>query len=486
MKRVHWVWGVFGILLFTLAVWQIDQASQGLTITKLPSENTPVTRIYPDIPDIDSRPVVLIGHGFAGSGVIMRAFAFTLAHAGYDTVLWDFAGHGANPHPLHSGDLLADAEAALEALANLRSIPVGRTAILGHSMGSGVALDFGNQYRATNSTIAVSPVNRQVTDVLPQNLLLMAGAREPRFLHTAQELLRQAGGENTATAQGRGRKLVIIPQVEHISILFAPAAHQTARSWLNAIFGEQLGARSYTDKRIGWYLAAVCGALIALIAFAPFSTSLPNAVTTKLPLTRRIAALLAGVSGATMVFWIGDLVNINLTELFGISVGGAILVWIGIAGLISLPLLRFKLVRPSWQEIAVSGVVFGVLWLSVGLLGQLVWLQWVLIPQRLIIWPVGVFLIMPWFLAISESALPATKIQWGIWWLLHCILLVGGLLFLLRILPEYSFLLLLLPLVPAIIGLHSLASLPYRQRWSFALSGAFFLSWVIVAIFPLT
>lgn len=485
MKRSYWVWGVLGILLFILAVWQIDQASKGLNITELPSENTPVTRIYPELTDIDSRPVVLIGHGFAGSGVIMRAFAFTLAHAGYDTVLWDFAGHGANPNPLRTGELLTDAESALNALASQRSIPVGLTTILGHSMGSGVALDFGKEYPGTNATIAVSPVNREVTGELPQNLLLMAGAREPRFLHTAQELLFQAGGESTATVQGRGRSLVVIPLVEHISILFAPAAHQAARTWLDGIFGEQPGARSYTDTRIGWYLAAVCGAIIALNAFAPISKSIPSTAATKLPLPRRITALAAGVAGATLVFWIVDLVNINLTELFGISVGGAIMVWIGIAGLISLPLLRFKLDCHSWQEIAASGIIFGALWLSVGLLGQLVWLQWVLIPQRLIIWLVGVLLIMPWFLAISESALPATKIQWGIWWLLHCILLVGGLLILLRILPEYSFLLLLLPLVPAIIGLHSLASLPYRQRWSFALSGALFLSWVIAAIFPL-
>lgn len=485
MKRAHWVWGFLGILIFILAVWQIDQASAGLNITELPSENTPVTRIYPEIPDIDSRPVVLIGHGFAGSKVIMRAFAYTLAHAGYDTVVWDFSGHGANPNPLRSEELLTDTETALLALASQRSIPPGRTAILGHSMGSGVALDFGNEFPGTNATIAVSPVNRRVTGELPQNLLLMAGANEPRFLSTAQELLLQAGGESIATAQGRGRKLVVIPLVEHVSILFAPAAHQAARTWLDGIFGEQPGAHSYTDYRIGWYLLAICGVLIALNVFAPFSTSIPSAAAAKLPLPRRIAALVAGVAGATLVFWILDLVSINLTELFGISVGGAIMVWLGIAGLISLLLLRFKVDRPSWREITASSVIFGALWLSVGLLGQQVWLQWVLIPQRLIIWLVGVVLIVPWFLAISESVLPATKIQWAIWWLLHCILLVGGLLLLLRYLPEFSFLLLLLPIIPAIIGLHSLASLPYRKRWSFSLSGSFFLSWVITAIFPL-
>ncbi len=485
MNRKDWVWGMIGILLFALSAWQINQASQGLVTTKLPSKNTTVTRIHPDIPEIDTRPVVMIGHGLAGSGVIMRSFAFTLAHAGYDTLLWDFAGHGANPNPLRSEDLLADVEEAVNALKSKRSIPDGRKAILGHSMGSGVALDYGTEYPGTNGTVAVSPVYRQVTGKLPKNLLLMAGANEPRFLATAQDMLLDAGGENTATDLGRGRKLVVIPLVEHVSILFAPAAHQAARRWLDGIFGEQPDSRSYKDARIGWYLAAVCGSLIALIAFSPFCTRNSRTIPTKLPLPRRIAALAAGVAGATLFFWIGDLVNVNLNGIFGISVGGALLLWLAIAGLIALALLNFKIDLPSKQEIAASSVVFGALWISVGLLGQLVWVQWVLIPQRLVVWLLGVIVTLPWFLAISESSLPASKPQWGIWWLLDCVLLIGGLLILLRLLPEYTFLLLLLPIVPAIIGLHTLATIPYRQRWSFTLSGAFFLSWVIAAIFPL-
>jgi hypothetical protein len=44
---------------------------------------------------------------------------------------------------------------------------------------------------------------------------------------------------------------------------------------------------------------------------------------------------------------------------------------------------------------------------------------------------------------------------------------------------------LLLPLVPAILALHALAAISYRNRWPVALSGALFVSWVILAVFPL-
>ena len=36
-----------------------------------------------------------------------------------------------------------------------------------------------------------------------------------------------------------------------------------------------------------------------------------------------------------------------------------------------------------------------------------------------------------------------------------------------------------------VLGLHALASGPYRGSWSFALSGALFLTWIILAIFPM-
>jgi pimeloyl-ACP methyl ester carboxylesterase len=40
------------------------------------------------------RPVVLLVHGWAGSGMQMRAIGDALAHAGFDPVLLDFPGHG--------------------------------------------------------------------------------------------------------------------------------------------------------------------------------------------------------------------------------------------------------------------------------------------------------------------------------------------------------------------------------------------------------
>ncbi len=163
MKSTHWVATGIGLLLVLVSFWEIRRAENGLIITRLSSINPPVTLITPDGEHIAERPIVLIGHGFAGSGVIMRGFALTLAHAGYNVVLWDFSGHAANPQPLplegQTASLLKDADSALaQALAYGLDASNG-VAILGHSMGSGVALIFGQVHPDTMATIAVSPVN---------------------------------------------------------------------------------------------------------------------------------------------------------------------------------------------------------------------------------------------------------------------------------------------------------------------------------------
>ena len=47
-----------------------------------------------------SKDFIIIGHGFAGSKEMMRQLAYDVANAGSNAVLFDFIGHGSNPHKL--------------------------------------------------------------------------------------------------------------------------------------------------------------------------------------------------------------------------------------------------------------------------------------------------------------------------------------------------------------------------------------------------
>jgi dienelactone hydrolase len=491
VKRRHWILAAVGLALVALAVWQIAEAARGLEVTTVRDAEPRLVVIEPAGTSPGSRPLVLIAHGFAGSTPIMRGFALTLAHAGYTAVLWDFQGHGTNPESLsktaeEGGVLQGTVEAALaEALARGYGDPL-RIAILGHSMGSGAALTFGFQHPETRATIAVSPTGALLSAALPHNLLLMAGALEGRFVENAEVLLAEAGGPGGDLAAGTARELTVVPGVEHITILFSPAAHAAARDWLDGTFGAQLGAQVYTDRRMLWYGLCIVGALLLGAGLAPLAAD-PVAADAKprRPLWRRLVALVGGAVGATLILWFLGLAGLDLSQVLGLLVGGYLLFWYGVAGVLNLLLLWERPRLPSLRAVLGGLMAFAVLWLSVGLLAEWVWLPWLLIPRRLVLWPLGAALMLPWFVAAGQSV-RGTGLGGRIGWLLaHSVTLCGALVLALLLSPGLGFLTLILPVFPIIVALHALAAAPHRGGWPFALSGALFVSWLLLAVFPL-
>jgi dienelactone hydrolase len=486
MKLSRWVTGGLGLLFLLAAIWNLRAAQRGLQVIRVSGSQPPMTFFVPEGADPATRPLVLVGHGLAGSGQVMRGFALTLAHAGYITAIWDFNGHGVNLQPLSStsgsGSLLANAEAVLaEAERGGLGTP-GHVAILGHSMGSGVALSFGQAHPETSATIAISPVNVPVTPALPHNLLLMAGSLEGNFVQNAEAILAEAGGEGGDPAAGTGRKLVVIPGVEHVSILFKPQTHHTARQWLDAVFGPQPGAQDYVDLRIFWFGLGVLGTVLVSAAWIPATA--PEPISTK-SFRRVLLAILAGALGATLLLGLAGLGGLQLPQLFGLLVGGYLLLWFAAAGALALLILKPRWSKPSGKAIWTGLLVFAALWLGFGLLGDRVWLPWLLIPRRLLLWPLGAILLLPWFLTLGEASSTTQPLGRLGWWAFHSLVLVGSMLLTLQISPGLYFILLILPLFPLILGLHTLATILQRDRWTLGISGALFVSWMLLAVFPL-
>jgi dienelactone hydrolase len=507
VKAIRWLVGWAGVALIAVAVWQIWAAGSGIEITNLGTSNPPLTVIAPKGGEPAARPLVLVGHGFAGSGIVMRGYGLALAHAGYVVVLPDFQGHGRNPNPLprERGDtLLRDAETAVAAAAARGWGDGQRLAVVGHSMGSGVALQYGLAHPQTAATIAISPVGVEVTPELPRNLLLIAGAWEGNFVRNAERLLDQAGGAGGNPAAGTARAMRVVPGVEHVSILFSPPAQAHTRDWLDAVWGAQPAARPYTDRRMGWYGLGVLGTLLLAGALAPTERTtwresdyllgrVPERPRPRRSARHRLAALAGGALAATLGLWLAGSAGLELRTLLGLQVGGYVLVWFGVAGVLSLLLLWPQRAAgwplPTGRELAGGLLVLALLWLGVGLLGQLVWLPWLLIPRRLILWPLGAALLLPWFLAVGESytgpgGVRRLASRVGLW-LVHSLLLIGAMGLALWLTPALGFLLIVLPLFPIMLGLHTLAGLRYGGRWAFALSGALFVSWLLLAVFPL-
>jgi hypothetical protein len=195
--------------------------------------------------------------------------------------------------------------------------------------------------------------------------------------------------------------------------------------------------------------------------------------------------VVGGALGTTLILWLAAGAGLGTRDLLGLLVGGYLMVWFGVAGTLSLLLLWERPGWPSRRALVGGLLAFCALWLGVGLMGQSVWLPWLLIPRRLALWPLGALLMLPWFLAAGEAIGQARPLARLGWWLLMSGAVVGSLVLALRLSPDLGFLALILPLFPVVLGLHALVAGPLRGSWSFALSGALFTSWLLLAVFPL-
>lgn len=472
---------VVAIALVVLSWVGIITARSGLVVRSLDRGTVPLLYLAPQ--QAQAAPGVLIAHGFAGSKQLMLGYGHVLAQAGYAVMLWDFDGHGANPTPLKRYETQRGLEVALEVLLEQPEVDTKRLAMLGHSMGSGIVMTVGirdpNRFAAT---IAVSPTGASVTPQTPRNLQLQAGSGEGRFVENAQRLLTQAGGANTNLIAGTGRELVIVPNVEHITILFSDVSHQAALRWLNATFGRSSPSQ-YRDRRMGWYGLHLLGWLLGLAAIAPTLASQTIAAT-KVPAVRQWAGLIVSPFVAIALVTLLSQ-HFALESLGGVQVGGAVAVWFLIAGLTWLGILAC-VPRLSVRDVGLGIALFGVLWIAFGAMAQVVWLQWWLIPMRLRLWLPIAIACFPWFLA---SGIVQENVGLGkrmLWWLGQSTVLVVGFGATLYFVPRLGFIFLLLPLFPLLMGILSLVAGLLNQVWVYGIGAALFFGWLLAAGFPLS
>lgn len=478
---------LLAILLIVSSWLGIAFARSGLRVEAFQREGIPLLYLAPQ--QAEPVPGVLVAHGFAGSKQLMLGYGHVLAHAGYGVMLWDFDGHGANGTRLQRYELQQNLDVALQALLEQPEIDSDRLAVLGHSMGSGIAMTAAIQqpdrYRAT---VAVSPTGASVTPQAPRNLQLQAGSGEGRFVGNAEQLLTQAGGANTNLATGQGRELVVIPGVEHITILFSDGSHQAARQWLDATFG-RLNDSQYRDRRIGWYGLHLLGWFVGLTAIsysAPRTLAAllgESAIDKAAPLRRWLGLILSPLTAIAGLVLLNP--SVSLQDLGGVQVGGAVGLWFLIAGLTWLVILG-HLPRPTLGT-AIGGIaLFAILWIAFGAMAQVVWLQWWLIPIRLRVWLPIALACFPWFLAAGTVQQNISGGKRVLWWLAQSGVLIGGFLLTLNFLPQLGFMFLLLPLFPPLIGILSLVAGLLNRAWVYAIGSALFFGWLLAAGFPLS
>jgi dienelactone hydrolase len=469
---------IAGVLLLAVATRGIEQR----TVTVGP---TPVTIYVPQGATVAASPGVIVAHGFAGSRQLMHSWSLALARAGFVVATPDLAGHGAST--LRIADdrdaLAADVGRALTALRDVAEVDHGRIGLLGHSMGSGAVLAAGIDDPATfRAVVAVSPTDAPVTPAAPRDLLLLAGANEPRFVANAESLLDRAGGSGGAPGDGDARALSVVPLVEHVTILFSGTAQQQSVAWLAAALEHE--AHQASDARrveplLGWLLA-VLGIVLAW-------QHLARSYVTSAEDVRRTASAwaMAAVGGlaatASLVIVARSVV---LADVTGVLVAGEVGLWFVLAG---AAWLRFG-VRPAAPDPRDLGwgILAAVVLVTVGALGTRAWLAWSPSGPRVALIAPLVVAVFPFLLATMSVLQGRRGVRLATGWAAIAVmttLTLGSAAF---TVPGLGFLVLILPLVPLVLALVVAVGAVMDRPWAGALAGSTFLGWLLAVLFPLS
>lgn len=267
---------VIALALAGAGVWVTVGAGGDAVRRHVVAGGVPLDEVHPAAGG--RRPGVVVAHGFAGSARLMRQFGDVLAARGYVIVLLDFSGHGANTRPLgDDAGLQRDLGVAMAHLRGLPDVDPSLVAVVGHSMGAGAAVRYGAAHPDVTATVAISlPDASDVRPGLPRRLLLLVGAAEFAGFRDAAERAASVGGGSV----GGDRAAVVVPGVEHVSILWAPRTHREVVAWLDDAFGAPQGVREVPSplRRLvgaGLLVAAFILGFVPLVRVALGGTAAP-------------------------------------------------------------------------------------------------------------------------------------------------------------------------------------------------------------------
>lgn len=278
-------------LLATVAIFygltQLHGSTRHLEVEHVVSGQTPLTVHAPR--GEHRLPVVILGHGFAGSRQMMQSLAITLARNGFLVISLDFAGHGANRQPFVP-DLMDQEERRTRLLAGLSDAishaqahprSDGSLAMAGHSMAGDIILHHMLAHPGqVRSAVLISPFIAEDTSLEQSgNLLFLFGQYEPdALIATALPAFGDDPPENVRDGlslgdadAGTARRLFIVPGAEHIGIIHSRETLRQTVQWLSG---------AHANNNTGMILSARGTALgllfLGLVVLAwPLSNLLP-------------------------------------------------------------------------------------------------------------------------------------------------------------------------------------------------------------------
>jgi dienelactone hydrolase len=283
---------LLALAVFTLATWQVHATESQIIREEITiggaGGNISALRFTPRNEHLNI--VAVVAHGYSGSKEVMTTFCVELAKQGITAYCFDFPGHGSSPEVFDSNAALSGAQSQLTDTVGavvdyaLQQAPRrdAKLVLIGHSMGTSAVGLYALRHPALGNlaaTVLVSPVLDEAPTVTnPRNLLVLAGDADPAgIVKIAKMRVAEGCGQPSDGALsadltcgdprlGTGRKLVILPGLNHITILTASATHQQILDWLHDGLDAGITTDTVTaDQRFLWLLLGLGAAFLALL-----------------------------------------------------------------------------------------------------------------------------------------------------------------------------------------------------------------------------
>ncbi len=516
MKPARWLPAALALTIAALSAWNLLRIEQTVRRELHIVDGVPMELFLP-LNSTSPAPALVVGHGFSGNRQLMYGFGYALARNGYVAALLDFAGHGLSNDRLPDGfneaqyrKLAANLDVALRFVRARPEVDPLRVGLLGHSMGATAVTRYAVEHTDVPLTVAVSlgafGGSLPPDPARPRNLLVLVGALEfEGFRRGSTNALRVAWADSVAGqtygefAAGTARRLVVVPGVEHITVLFSSLAHGEVVRWLDHAFGVARMGEPLADERMGWVLAWY---LAASVGFFPVSRALhgrmgaPSAPSPTLNAGRALLVMTVAVAFAALALW-SELIPYrwmpltvgNYVGAFFAVVGASLIAFVALAQrgrhIQAPPLMLPSLsARHTLAALLTSAYVV----LTFGLMAHLTWSSFALVDARLwvffVLWA-SCFLLFLGDELLTQGA-PARRLAL---WTATKLILLTGLVIAVLVLGAPAFLLLLIPVMVVLfvwhgVYAHRLYQLTHSPLPS-ALMNASLFAWVIAATFAL-
>jgi pimeloyl-ACP methyl ester carboxylesterase len=238
LKRREAAFAALGVILVAVcSIWISRRARHASNfVIEQKDCHIPVTLIEPHV----AYGSAMVLHGLSANRLVMKRLGDELAANGIRTYLIDLPGHGVNSDSFTFARTEECAGVAVESLMRDHKISADNTAIVGHSMGSAVAVRLADRI-PTIATVAISPAPMVFPRRMPANLLVFSAQFDLPLLRRVSLALEQASeGDRTRPsdfAERRAFELEHIRGATHTSLLFTPYVLQQTVDWIRRAVG---------------------------------------------------------------------------------------------------------------------------------------------------------------------------------------------------------------------------------------------------------